>query len=166
MSDEEGAITATIKGGKGYEAPWLVFRGSSAAEVQARISEAFGLEAQGETLCSTVLAASEAMQSEGVVVRSLGGRTLSTAQERAEASGHPSARSAQTAPPAPERPPLRVVDEGADDPVAQVRQAIEEANSTTALQRVWGRHKAVMSQSPDLIEAYKTRGRTLRDSGK
>lgn len=33
MSDETSPITATLKGGAGYEAPWLVFRGDNPEQV-------------------------------------------------------------------------------------------------------------------------------------
>jgi hypothetical protein len=35
----EGKITVTLKGGKGYEAPWIVIHGSDAADILSTMSE-------------------------------------------------------------------------------------------------------------------------------
>lgn len=40
MTNDTDAFVATLKYGSGYEAPWLVVRGSSAPELSARIKEA------------------------------------------------------------------------------------------------------------------------------
>lgn len=47
-----GEITATIKAGKGYDEPWLVFRGPNAAAVKVQIEEATGLSGEGISLAA------------------------------------------------------------------------------------------------------------------
>ncbi|MFE7717539.1 hypothetical protein ACFU44_00685 [Nocardia rhizosphaerihabitans] len=39
-SMDEGKVTATVKGGAGFDDPWLVYHGSSPAEVKAMLEEA------------------------------------------------------------------------------------------------------------------------------
>ena len=46
----DGEITATIKSGKGYDEPWLVFRGPDAASVKKQIEDATGLSGEGISL--------------------------------------------------------------------------------------------------------------------
>lgn len=45
-----GEITATIKSGKGFDEPWLVFRGPDAASVKKQIEDASGLSGEGISL--------------------------------------------------------------------------------------------------------------------
>lgn len=42
---EPGGIVYTIKGGDGFSAPWIVARGSTAAEVAAQVADLVGMDA-------------------------------------------------------------------------------------------------------------------------
>lgn len=54
-----GEITATIKAGKGYDEPWLVFRGPNAAAVRTQIEESTGLSGEGISLAALVYNAND-----------------------------------------------------------------------------------------------------------
>lgn len=79
FSDSAGALTVTLKGGSGYEEPWLVIRGATAEEAKRRVAEAVGLEGTDDlTLVEVIVNAKNVMQGASNVATQLGGTAISS----------------------------------------------------------------------------------------
>lgn len=79
------ALTVTLKGGKGYEEPWLVIRGGTAEEAKRRVAEAVGLEGtEGLTLVEVIVNAKNVMQGASNVATQLGGTAIPKARKSEE----------------------------------------------------------------------------------
>ena len=77
FSENAGALTVTLKGGKGFEEPWLVIRGSTAEETKRRVAEAVGLEGTEDlTLVEVIVNAKNVMQGASNVATQLGGTAI------------------------------------------------------------------------------------------
>lgn len=97
FTDQAGSYTVTLKGGKGYEEPWLVIRGATADEAKRRVVEAVGLEGGDDlTLVEVIVNAKNVMQGASNVATQLGGTAIPKTS-KAEAQ----APAAQATAPAP-----------------------------------------------------------------
>lgn len=160
MTDNE-AIVATIKGGAGFEVPWLVFRGADPEAVKANIGEAFALsdeQTEGQTLASVVLSASQAFQGEATAQGAFSGKTLGTSSKRKRAGKVQGKGWGDSPKDDPEDPPAAAE----TDPTAGIREQIENASSVDSLKRVWLRNKAAFNGNSELMDAYKAKGASLK----
>lgn len=96
MSDNDAtaAYTLTFKGGKGYDAPWVVVRGDTEAQLHAR------LDALGVDILARAAGVAEVFQS--LVA---GGSAAPQASAGGALSSQPAQAAPQSAPPAASTPP-------------------------------------------------------------
>lgn len=150
-------ITVTIKWGKGYEEPWLVFHGL-AREVREDIIAAFGFDGESVadlTLAELVVNAKQAAHGTGRVASQLGGRVISQGQAKPAAPTEEDAWSkAEQEPAAPAEPEVN-----------PLYAEIEKQPSVAALQRLWAENKDAFTAEPELMVAYKVKGKALSSAG-
>lgn len=171
--------TATIKAGKGYEAAWLVFKGTP-AEVRAQLVESFELDesVRDLTLAELTSLASHKLQSIGNVSAKLGAVPISHAQAAAaQPAAQPAAQESSQEPPWDTKPndpwanvegaaalgqgaaqaPAPAPAEPAGDPVVE---AIKHAADLNAIQKLWLDHKADFNR-PEVQQAVAERRQQL-----
>lgn len=156
MSERGISITLKYPKPKYQDAPWIVFHGTP-AEVREDIIAAFAWDGETVTdlnLHEVTLKAQEAIQGAGNVANTLGGKVLSDGggQPQGVWSQAGSGASAQ-AEGAEEQPPA--------DPTAWLKVEIEKSTGIAALQRLWADNKAAFSEHPELMDAYKAKGKAL-----
>lgn len=72
-----GEISVTLKAGKDFGDPWIVVRGSSAADVKQRVADAVGItDHEGLTLVELTVNAKQSFQAANNVSGVLGGTAL------------------------------------------------------------------------------------------
>lgn len=151
MSDNSpwsgGEVTATVKFGKGYDDPWLVFRGDP-DQISEQVIASFGLEeTEGLTLAELIVNASKQAQAVRAASAGLGGSVISQGNGRrnawAEAAG-------STEPAQPERNPLY--------------GKLEEVTDVAALKELYARNKAAFDGDAELLAAWKAKGKSLTEA--
>ncbi|MFY1620021.1 hypothetical protein [Micromonospora sp. WMMD736] len=149
--DEGGSHVVTFKAGKGYEEPWLILRGSSAAMLRDRIVEAFGLEGD-LTLVEAIHNANQLFRAMANVGRELGGRVVRSTSAPAETTGNDPwiAAAAATADQAPADPNRALLDQ------------IEAATSVDQLKRFWVEHNPL---NEVVDAAWRAKGKSLKEGG-
>jgi hypothetical protein len=142
-------MSATVKvpESKRYAAdnPWLVFEGTPAS-VRDQIIEAFGLEQQeGLTVFDVLLNAQLLASSAGAVSQGLGGRVI---KDQGSESGSIAGNSAP---------------EGSaeEKPKSSLFERVEEQGSRAELKALWAANKAEFDADPELMAAWKARGKSL-----
>lgn len=150
---EPGRISVTLKQ-DGKDGTWIVFHGS-AAEIRSQVIEAFDMEGQDDApLYDLVNEATRMFKAAGNVTSRLGGRVVSNKSNSESASSEGSAwdRAGNGAEaPAPE----------VDPDVVRLTAAIEDAADVAALKELFARNKAVFDANPDLVVAWKAKGKSL-----
>jgi hypothetical protein len=144
----DGAFVTTIKGGKGYDAPWIVIKGSSADSLRQRVIAAFGLDGHGEaTLVDAVHNASAKFQAMTLIGNRLGGRVI----DSDPAPANDPWEAAESAPPdEPEDPNKRLLDE------------IDRATTVDQLKRFWVDHNPL---NEVVQAAWSAKGKKLKEGG-
>lgn len=147
-------MTATIKYGKGYEAPWAVFHGSP-SEVREDMVEAFGLDEEfvkSLTVSELIINVSQLALGKGNVAAMLGGVAIGPADE-AQSSG-PST-------PAPSAPAK------AEEPSSQndyLLKKVAETADTKALKQLYAENQPAFAGDTVLMDAWKARGKALQSA--
>lgn len=155
---EPGRISVTFKH-DGKDGTWLVVHGN-AAEVREQIIEVFQMEAEADApLYDLINEATSLYKAAGNARSSLGGRVIPPSQQQSEKpQGNGSAwervGSGASAPAEPE----------VDPNVARIEAAIEEATDVTSLKELYARNKVHFDTNPDLLAAYKAKGKSLSSS--
>lgn len=139
-----GSITATVKAGKGYEVPWLVFKGATVAEVQGQIEQATGLSGEGITLASLVRNASDHFQTVNEVATVLSATVIPETPTE----------SASSAAPAAEQEP--------EAPEAQFASAIASVENLAALGDLYLKNKDAFDGDEKLMAALQARSAQLK----
>jgi hypothetical protein len=148
--DDKG-VTVTIKEGKGYEASWFVFRGSS-EQVKADLISFFGLDAETSAKLTTFEVTNNARQvAQGLatVAQTIGAVVIDAASNTA--AGTPgddpwaAAASEQAAP---------------ADPNAALLSQIAAAASVADLQTLWVDNQGAFSDAT-VMQAWKDKGKSL-----
>lgn len=152
----ENNVQATLKAGKGYDAPWLNFQGGTADEVKRHIAEAVGMDlsvAEAHSLAEVVVFGNETFAGTSNVVRDLGATPV--AVERTEVSPTTTGGSedkgvweqakAKKTKKAPAKPTKPAVSEEQEEPGDPILAAIAEAKSVAALRRLWSQNKGAWS---------------------
>lgn len=144
----DSGVTVTLKAGKGYEAPWLVFRGSI-AQVRSDVIAAFGFAEQAfeQTLAELTVTAGEHLRGTRAVAATMGGVIAPDA-----AGGPPwdAAKEAEVMAAAPKGDDPWTTAEQQGSTPAQAAPApeapsdpllaeIDKAESLDAIQRLWSR---------------------------
>jgi hypothetical protein len=158
VSSESGRqSTATIKFGKGFEAPWLVVAGTP-AEIRAQLNDAFGLDpakTAGLTLDQLISVASkQAQESVGVATahRDLGASVIETTSTPAPAEGDPwdAAEKAKLA-----AGQETGAGEAAPAQPQTLLEKVQTAESVRKLQELWRDNKAEWDTVADAAKARK-----------
>lgn len=143
MSELE--VTVTIKFGKDYDAPWIVFRGSPAS-AHDEIVSTFGFDAkesEGLTLAQLTLNATKAAKAANGV-SSAGGTAVSPwGARRASGRGHTQEKS-----------------EPKGNPLAQL---IEGCTTLTEIQAVWGDYSSALQSDEELLALFKAKGKEITE---
>lgn len=157
MSDLVEEVSVTLKGGKGYEVPWLVFKGT-VAETRKALIEAFGWDANVEGTLSQLASSASAefqrtIEREGKVgpVTYKGTEPAAPEGENKDTKPADVGDSWAGANPAKEEEP-------AEDPLIA---AIKSAGSLETIQRLYVKHKADFDSRDDLKEAVIARRKEL-----
>lgn len=153
---EPGRISVTLKQ-DGKDGTWLVFHGS-AAEVRGQITDTFVMEDDGSApLYDLINEATRLYKASGNVTSALGGRVIKGGDSNdAKQSGTGSAwdRAAGNGAETPTEPEV-------DPNVVRLTAEIEAVTEVPALKELYARNKAVFDANPDLIAAYKAKGKSL-----
>lgn len=159
-------LQVTIKYGKGYEETWVSFAGLP-DEIREDIIGYFGLDRDsvtGLTLSELVVSATNLAHAKGNVAATLGGTVIAPAQPAAKsapasdvwdsinAAGQARAKAESAAPAEPEKDPLLTV--------------IEQAGSVDELKRIWAENQATFAEKPEILDAWKARGKALKAASK
>lgn len=161
---QPGDTGVTIKFGKGYEDPWLTFRGS-VEQIRAEVLAAFGMEDNPElSLAAVVVNATREAHAMYGVASGLGGRVISqsggtrrggwskAAAKTESVAGGQEARN--TSPQEPEKPA-----------VSPLLAEIEACEDTTQLKRLWAQRQEAF-KDPEIMAAWKAKGKALQGEGK
>lgn len=138
-------VTVTIKYSKGYESPWIVFRGTP-SEVIEDLGATFGIDTEGLTLSEVVHNAT----AQAHRMNNLGDRLGAVSVSAGASTGSDPWASVDD--PEPEKP--------AADPNAVHYAGIEAAQNRQELQTYWAKNQAAFA-NPELMAAYKARGKAL-----
>lgn len=145
-------VVVTIKGGAGYDAPWIVFKGDSTSQVFDHMVEAADMDPESVSdvhllsLTMEVAALFKAVESVGT---ELGGRASGSSKWEA-------ARSDTSAPATSSTPPANK-----PDPTAELLGAVQKCNSIPELQDLWSRNQSAFA-ADELMAAYRARGKELQ----
>ncbi len=158
--DTPAEVTVTMKAGGGYDAPWMVFRGS-VASVERALEDAFGWgnwDHEKVPMSDAVLSLAKALAGKWNVVDQLAARVImddvpvDLGLHEGDAD-HPAARKSD---------PL----DGLSDNEKNIYNLVADAQDVPTLQELWRRYGTAMNNQPVLVEAWKARGRELAASAK
>ncbi len=153
----DAPIVVTVKYGKGYEAPWVVFRGDTSDQVRGRMFDYFGVDSnayEGLSLHEVVLSLVEVAQGTRALVTNLGAEVVPT-------------NGTGTVPGTTTDTNVRgsaAFDAAIDElgPYASVISLFEAAESRSALTKLYARYKDAYEASEAVREAYKRRGKEVK----
>lgn len=149
-------ISATIKFGKGYEEPWVVFRGT-AAQIKADMIDVFGLDAgeyTGFSLSELIINVRNQAVGLNAIRKELGGQVIKpggAAKPTAPAAGQDVWADAGGSPATPQGPSVEEI----------LTKEIDAQTGREALKKLYGENKAAFDASETLLAAYKAKGKSL-----
>lgn len=153
--DTPAEVTVTMKAGGGYDAPWMVFRGS-VASVERALEDVFGWQNwdhEKVPMSDAVLSLAKALSGKWNVVDQLNARVIvddvPVDLGLREGDG--------------ERSKVPTVDplEALSDNEKNIHNLVTRAQDVPTLQELWRRYGTAMNNQPVLVEAWKARGREL-----
>lgn len=152
MSDpwSGGETAATIKAGKGYDEPWLVFRGPNAASVKKQVEEATGLSGEGISLMELTWNANYSFQKISTVATGLDAVIIEDDEGPQNAAG--AAENASAAPEATE--PENVAPAAPEPSLTDQVNALTVKKDLTALYLA---NKKAFDGDKDLMSALQAR---------
>lgn len=153
--DTPAEVTVTMKAGGGYDAPWMVFRGS-VSSVERALEDVFGWQNwdhEKVPMSDAVLSLAKALAGKWNVVDQLNARVivddvpvdLGLREGDGERSKSPTVD------------PL----EALSDNEKNIHNLVTRAQDVPTLQELWRRYGTAMNNQPVLVEAWKARGREL-----
>lgn len=171
-STRDQGIGVTLKGDKGYEAPWITFTGSPSS-VKADLIEVFGFDETSNAaeldLHDLVIEAAKAFNAQYATSTTLGGKPVGGGRRtggrgsESPAASQPASEPASTgdawdataseAPSEPEAPA------GPDIPAL-----IAACASVAELRNLWADHLDAIKGDAELLAAWKARGKALTDA--
>lgn len=158
--DTPAEVTVTMKAGGGYDAPWMVVRGS-VASVERALEDAFGWQNwdhEKVPLSDAVLSLAKALNGKWNVVDQLKARVI-VDDVPVDLGLH---EGDGERPKAPTADPL----DGLSDNEKNIYNLIADAGDVPTLQELWRRYGTAMNNQPVLVEAWKARGRELAAAAK
>lgn len=141
---EEGSIGVTLKQGKGFEAPWITIKASSAAEAKRHLEEITGLSGEGISLAAATYNAAQHFQK----VADMGTVLDATVIPDEAPAAAPKAESKPKAEPAKEPEPAAEVDHFA---------AIEKLDAKADLTAYYLKNKDAFDADSDLMDKLQER---------
>ena len=158
--DTPAEVTVTMKAGGGYDAPWMVFRGS-VASVERALEDAFGWQNwdhEKVPMSDAVLSLAKALNGKWNVVDQLAARVI-VDDVPVDLGLHEGDG---------DRPKARETDplDGLSDNEKNIYNLVADASDVPTLQELWRRYGTAMNNQPVLVEAWKARGRELAASAK
>lgn len=153
-------VTITMKAGGGYDAPWMVFRGTVPSVAKA-LEEAFGWQGWDHDrvpMSDAVLSLAKSLTGKWNVIDELAARVV-VDDVPVDLGLHAGDE---------ERPASREADplEALSDNEKNIYNLVASAADVPTLQELWRRYGASMNNQPILLEAWKARGRELSQAGK
>ena len=147
--------TVTMKAGGGYDAPWMVFRGS-VSSVERALEDVFGWQNwdhEKVPMSDAVLSLAKALSGKWNVVDQLNARVI-VDDVPVDLGLHEGDG---------ERPKGLVADplEALSDNEKNIYNLVTRAQDVPTLQELWRRYGTAMNNQPVLVEAWKARGREL-----
>jgi hypothetical protein len=158
--DTPAEVTVTMKAGGGYDAPWMVFRGS-VASVERALEDAFGWQNwdhEKVPMSDAVLSLAKALNGKWNVVDQLAARVI-VDDVPVDLGLH---EGDADRPKAPTTDPLSAL----SDNEKNIYNLVADAQDVPTLQELWRRYGTAMNNQPVLVEAWKARGRELAASAK
>lgn len=170
VADDYGpasGISVTFKYGKGYEEPWVVFKGS-ARKVREDLLEFFQLPAEavaGLSLNAVLIQCNHIVHGTGNAATILGGVVVAETSGKTEAAPSQPAGSDPWAgvskdSSAPQSAAQTAPTEPAENPHGGLISQIQAAETGDDLKRLWAGNKDAFSD-PAVVEAYKVKGQSL-----
>jgi hypothetical protein len=158
--DTPAEVTVTMKAGGGYDAPWMVFRGS-VASVERALEDAFGWQNwdhEKVPMSDAVLSLAKALAGKWNVVDQLKGRVI-VDDVPVDLGLHEGDG---------DRPKASVADplSALSDNEKNIYNLVADAGDVPTLQELWRRYGTAMNNQPVLVEAWKARGRELAAASK
>jgi hypothetical protein len=141
---------AILKGGKGYEAPWVNIGAGTAGEFRRALVAFFGWDAEESEAMSPAQLTFNAVQ-EWAAMNNVGdafpdARVIPTGRGRSNAAEAYAAAKEEQPPP---------------DPKAVLLGKIEEQATVPDLKRLYAENKDAFDGDPSLLAAYKAKGKSL-----
>lgn len=135
-------VVVTVKYGKGYEEPWVVFHGPDVDAVKRQLIEFFGMSPESMALSghSIVVNARSIAQGMGVIADAFPGAMVVSEEESASLT------------PPPEPTPA------AENPLLA---KIEAQTTRDDLVKLWAENKAAFDADATLMDAYRAKGKSL-----
>jgi len=164
---ETGAISVTVKYGKGYDESWAVFRGN-VWQIRADLIAYFGINveyASGLTLHELVVAATHVAHGTGNVAAVLGGTPISVTEAL---TGEPTGVAAWAEVEKDGKAPYGgspAADVTPVDPNAELIGQLQTATSTEGLKKLWAANQAAFGDK-DVKAAYSKQGKALKAAEK
>ena len=158
--DTPAEVTVTMKAGGGYDAPWMVVRGS-VASVERALEDAFGWQNwdhEKVPLSDAVLSLAKALTGKWNVVDQLKARVV-VDDVPVDLGLHEGDGERQKASAAD---PLAAL----SDNEKNIYNLVADAQDVPTLQELWCRYGTAMNNQPVLVEAWKARGRELTAAAK
>lgn len=158
--DTPAEVTVTMKAGGGYDAPWMVFRGS-VASVERALEDAFGWQGwdhEKVPMSDAVVSLAKALNGKWNVVDQLAARVI-VDDVPVDLGLHEGDA---------DRPKVREVDplETLSDNEKNIYNLVADAQDVPTLHELWRRYGTAMNNQPVLVEAWKARGRELAAASK
>lgn len=161
MADSE--ITVTVKYGKGYEEPWVVFKGQRHA-VMSDVEAFFALDTEGLTDHEVVVNAVKCAQGTGAIATKLGGTAISSSGASASVTGTDPWAGVNDKDTSAQGVWRQMDGNGVTaeaDPNKWIYEAIDNALAVGALQKLWAQNQAAFDADSKLMDAYKAKGKSL-----
>lgn len=145
----EGEISVTLKQHKGFESPWIVVKGGSAAAVKKQVEEITGLSGEGLTLHELVYNAAYSFQKISTVATGLDAVLI--AEDAPQAAEKPAAAPEST--PVANEPPAAAQ----ASPEPDLAATVADLKTKKELTDVYLKNKAAFDGDKDLMAALQAR---------
>lgn len=140
-------VTVTLKGGTGYDKPWIVVRGENAAETAKLVAETVGVSGEGLTLLELTHNAAQKFSGVSAAGTILGATVIPEGAPAQAPAPEPAA-----APAIPAAPPV---------PNTEILAKIEAATSVAELGDVFMQNKGLFEANAELMAQVEAKSRTL-----
>lgn len=161
---EPGGIVYTIKGGAGFDAPWLVVRGSTAVEVSSQVADLTGLDPTAYETVFEFLVAADVHVKAVIAATGIGAPAQKSYGGGQKSGGKPASSGfpAKASTPAADQPPAE--DGPPPHEFQQALDLIAQASSQKEVNGIYVNHKAAFANA-DVLKAAEERVNALKAAG-